>query len=300
MEQLFTITFQAAVSGQLLREAIATYGISKRALTSIKFDGGQILVNGKEENVRFILSKGDEVKIVFPPERASESLLPETTTNLPIIYEDDYLLVVDKPPFMNTIPSREHPTGSVANYIKGYYEERGIFSTLHIVTRLDRDTSGLMCIAKHRHIHHLMSEMQKRGQVYRLYEAIVEGNVPEDFISIREPIGRKDTSIIEREVRPDGQIAHTDLTVIQRFSVKGQPYTHIRLKLYTGRTHQIRVHCAYLGYPLVGDELYGGSRKLLDRQALHCAKLEFIHPISKEKLEFECALPATLLSIMKC
>ncbi len=158
------------------------------------------------------------------------------------------------------------------------------------MTRLDRDTSGLLCIAKHAHIHHLTGLAQRSGEISRQYEAIVHGHVGQDKQSIIMPIGRKDTSIIEREVREDGQFAHTDVTVLQRFNFNNMPMTHIRLKLHTGRTHQIRVHMAYLGHPLIGDELYGGSREQLNRQALHCVSLAMLHPLTGESLHFTSAL----------
>ena len=297
MDNRFTITFSAQQSGVLLREAIQSYGISKRALTAIKFDGGEITVNGKEQNVRYMLQQGDVVQIKFPLEEISEGLIPEYNHPFDIIYEDEYLLVINKPPSVSTIPSREHPTGSVANYLIGYYEQRNINSTVHVVTRLDRDTSGLMCIAKHRHIHHLMSEQQKSGNVHREYEAIVHGHIQDDFVSIVQPIGRKDTSIIEREVRVNGQFAHTDLTVLKRFNHGGQPMTHIRLKLYTGRTHQIRVHCSHIGHPLVGDELYGGLRDKLPYQALQCVSLLFVHPIEQKQMHFTCQLRKQFMNL---
>ena len=188
------------------------------------------------------------------------------------------------------VPRICFPSGSVANYLRGYYAEQGIASTIHIVTRLDRNTSGLMVIAKHRHIHHLMSEQQKRGEIHREYEAIVHGHVNQSFLSIIAPIGRKDTSIIEREVREDGQFAHTDMTVLKRSTRDGADVTHVRLKLYTGRTHQIRVHAAHIGHPLVGDELYGGLRELINRQALHCVSVSFFHPILQKQMKFLSAL----------
>lgn len=285
-DQRFTIQF-VAEEPMLLREAIGAYGISKRALTSIKFDGGEITVNGEEQNVRYPLSAGDVVTIKFPLEQASDGLLVEYG-ELDIVYEDDAVLVLNKPAGMSSIPSREHPTGSVANYVLGYFTEKGIASTIHIVTRLDRDTSGLMCIAKHRHIHYLMSEMQKAKQIKREYEAIAHGSVSSG--TVIAPIGRKSDSIIEREVRSDGQYAHTDIRLLRELEVGGKSYSYIRLKLYTGRTHQIRVHLAHLGHPLVGDELYGGERGNMARQALHCAYLEFVHPVSAEKLRFELPL----------
>lgn len=294
MDKRYQLQFTVETTGQLLRDALVVWGISKRALTAIKFDGGALFVNGEEKNVRHKLEVGDVVTIIFPVEDVSEGLVAENG-QLSIVYEDDALLIIDKPAYMSTIPSREHPTGSVANFICGYFEQQNIPSTVHIVTRLDRDTSGLMIIAKHRHIHHLMSEQQKKGIVHREYEALVEGLVEPSKQSIIASIGRKDTSIIEREVRVDGQFAHTDVTVL----AQTEAISHIRLKLHTGRTHQIRVHMAHIGHPLVGDDLYGGSRARIDRQALHCRYVQFTHPLTGKVMEFDSALPKDFLNIIK-
>lgn len=293
MDKRFQLQFTNETSGQLLREAIGAWGISKRALTAIKFDGGELLVNGEEQNVRHKLEVGDVITIIFPQEEVSEGLIAEYGP-LDIVYEDEAILVINKPAYMSTIPSREHPDGSVANFIFGYFMEQNIASTVHIVTRLDRDTSGLMVIAKHRHIHHLMSEQQKQGLLHREYEALVEGIVEEDEQSIIAPIGRKDTSIIEREVRNDGQFAYTEVRVLART----KEFTHVRLKLHTGRTHQIRVHMSSIGHPLVGDDLYGGSRAQIARQALHCRTVQFEHPLKKQLMQFESELPEDILKII--
>lgn len=289
MDTRFTLRFIAEKEGQILRDALQEWRISKRALTAIKFEGGLLTVNNVECNVRHILHIGDQVEVKFPPEEKSEGLAVEYG-NLSIVYEDDAILVLNKPAFQSTIPSREHPSNSIANLVCGHFQQQGLASTAHIVTRLDRDTSGLLCIAKHAHIHHLTGLAQRNREISRQYEAIVHGHVGQDRQSIIAPIGRKDTSIIEREVREDGQFAHTDVTVLQRFSFENKPMTHIRLKLHTGRTHQIRVHMAYLGHPLIGDELYGGSREMLNRQALHCVSLAMLHPLSGENLHFTSAL----------
>lgn len=294
----FQVQFRAEMDGQLLRQAIQKHGISKKALTSIKYNGGSLLVNGEEKTVRHVLKKDDEITILFPPEQFSDGLIVEHG-DLRIIYEDEALLIIDKPPFINTIPSREHPTGSIANYLCGYFERQGIHSTVHIVTRLDRDTSGVLCIAKNRHIHHLMGLQQKRHAMNKQYEAIVHGHIKEE-LSIIAPIGRKETSIIEREVRADGQYAHTDVTVLKRgFAENGEPITHARIQLHTGRTHQIRVHLAHIGHPLVGDELYGGSRVLYDHHALHCVQLEIDHPLTGEKLSFTSELLEEMRNLME-
>ncbi|WP_338654471.1 RluA family pseudouridine synthase [Lysinibacillus sp. Y5S-8] len=298
MDTRFTLHFVADKEGQLLREALQEWRISKKALTAIKFEGGLLTVNGVERNVRHVLQEGDCVGVTFPPEERSDGLAIEHG-DLTIVFEDDAILVLDKPAHQSTIPSREHPTKSIANLVCGYFEQQGLASTAHIVTRLDRDTSGLLCIAKHAHIHHLTGLAQRSRNISRQYEAIVHGHVEQNFQSIVAPIGRKVTSIIEREVREDGQYAHTDVTVLKRFLLDAEPVTHVRLQLHTGRTHQIRVHMAYLGYPLVGDDLYGGSRHLIDRQALHCVSLSMEHPLTGRPLHFTSMLNEDMQRLLK-
>ncbi|SFA78392.1 MULTISPECIES: RluA family pseudouridine synthase [unclassified Bacillus (in: firmicutes)] len=278
---------------KLLKDFLKEQEISKTALTDIKFKGGRIVINGEDVNVRYKLKVGDEVTIYFPPEEPSEGVKGE---NIPlnIVYEDEYLLVIQKPAKMSTIPSREHPQGSLANALVGHYEKIGIRATSHIVTRLDRDTSGLVLVAKHRHTHHLLSKQQKSGKVKRTYEAFAEGHFSTSSGTIEEPIGRKMDSIIEREVREDGQYACTHFKVIQ--SIKG--FTHLELRLETGRTHQIRVHLSHKGHPLVGDDLYGGHTSLMVRQALHCKKLAFYHPFLKKDLVFESSLPSDMAALI--
>lgn len=268
-------------------------GISRRALSAIKFTGGHIRVNGVEQNVRYRLQECDFLELLFPPEQENERLVKEPIP-LRITYEDEDLLVVNKPAGMNTIPSRQQPTGSLANALAYYYKQIKLASAVHIVTRLDRDTSGLVLIAKHRHAHHLLSQMQKQGEVQRFYEAFADGVLQQPVGIINEPIGRKSDSIIEREVRRDGQPAVTRYKVIQSTST----FTHVQLKLETGRTHQIRVHLSYIGHPLLGDDLYGGKRNLIERQALHCRQIQFTHPISQECLSFQVDLPVDMQIIL--
>lgn len=292
----YRLTFSAQQK-QILREALANMGVSKRALTAIKFQGGTLLVNGEEQNVRFPLNIGDEVTVIFPIEEISDGLLPEDG-ELAIKYEDDALLIVEKPPYQSTIPSHDHPTGSIANVVAAHLQAKNIRSTVHVVTRLDRDTSGLMCIAKHSHIHHLMSEAQKKREIHRTYEALVHGGISRDFQQIIAPIGRKDGSIIEREVREDGKFAHTDVQVLNRYSIHGEKITHVRLNLHTGRTHQIRVHMASIGHPLLGDDLYGGRRDLIARQALHCVELKLLHPLNNQTLKWTSEFPEDIRRIL--
>jgi 23S rRNA pseudouridine1911/1915/1917 synthase len=281
-------------AGQIIKEFLKKEEISRIALTDIKFSGGKILVNGIEVNVRYVLKEGEVLTIIFPPENPSEGVAGEKIP-LEILFEDQFLLVVNKPAGMSTIPSREHPTGSLANALVGYYEEIGIRATSHIVTRLDRDTSGIVLVAKHRHVHHLLSKQQQNGNVKRTYEAFAQGSLKLEKGSIEEPIGRKVDSIIEREVRSDGQYACTHYKVLKRYN----EFTHVELQLMTGRTHQIRVHMSFIGHPLLGDDLYGGSRTLLKRQALHCKKIHFLHPFNGEEMNFTASLPLDMLEISK-
>jgi 23S rRNA pseudouridine1911/1915/1917 synthase len=281
-------------SGLLIREYLREKEISKTALTDIKFNGGCILVNGQEMTVRYELKQGDLLEIVYPPENISEGILAENIP-LSILYEDPYVIVIEKPARMNTIPSREHPTGSLANALVGYYQSINLQSTAHIVTRLDRDTSGVVLIAKHRHIHHLLSKQQKSGGVHRTYEAFVHGAVSEVKGTITAPIGRKKDSIIEREVMDDGQYACTHYRVKHIYPL----FSHIELRLETGRTHQIRVHMKHIGHPLLGDDLYGGLRDLIQRQALHCREITFFHPLDHREMTFKSPLPEEMTKLFE-
>jgi len=281
-------------AGLLIKDFLKQEEISRTALTDIKFRGGKILVNNKEVNVRYKLVTGDCLTVIFPLESPSAGMMSEHIP-LSILYEDEYIIVMNKPAGMNTIPSREHPTGSLANALIGYYEKQGLQATAHIVTRLDRDTSGIVLAAKHRHVHHLFSMRQRAGMVKRTYEAFAGGSIHQDRGTIEAPIGRKQDSIIEREVRDDGQYACTHYRVISRFS----GFTHIELKLETGRTHQIRVHMAYVGHPLLGDDLYGGDPSRIQRQALHCKNITFIHPFFHEEMTFSAPLPQDMQAILE-
>ncbi|MFC5588645.1 RluA family pseudouridine synthase [Sporosarcina soli] len=286
----FRLTFHVEEDDVLLREFLHAKGISRRTLTATKYEGGHISVNGIERNVRHLLQKGDLVAVHFPPEQPSAGLQPEEG-ELSILYEDEAFIIVDKPAGKSTIPSRDHPTGTVANLVAGKFAREGLPATVHVVTRLDRDTSGLLCIAKNRHIHHLLSEQMMASGFHREYKAIVEGWPEIDRFVIEQPLGRKEGSIIKRIVRPDGQYARTDVEVLRRLQRNGQSLALVKLVLQTGRTHQIRVHMQWKRHPLSGDDLYGGSTEIIGRQALHCAKLGFTNPLTGIYQLFNSDLP---------
>ncbi|MDC3413667.1 RluA family pseudouridine synthase [Terrihalobacillus insolitus] len=261
-------------------------GFSKRMIKVVKFDGGGIIVNDTPVTVRFRLKAGDCLEILLP-EEVRGSFMKTEDIDLTIVYEDDDVLVLEKPPGIATIPSLHHPSGTIANGLLGYYEKKNIQYTIHVVTRLDRDTSGLLLIAKHRYSHSLLSRDQRNGLVNRSYYAMIEGKLTQKEGTINAPIGRDPTSIIQRKVTADGKHAVTHYQV----ELENSSYTLVHVKLETGRTHQIRVHFAFIKHPLVGDSLYGGMTETLNRQALHCKSLSFTHPTTNERLTFHSKLP---------
>lgn len=269
-------------------------GLSRRILIAAKSEEGNILVNGKEETVRKRLEKGDTLEVMLPPAPVSKWLVPENI-DLSIVYEDDAVLVLDKEAGMPTLPSPLYKSGTVANGLLAYYEQIGNPHTIHIVTRLDKDTSGLMLIAKNRLSHSLLAKNQERFEIRRKYLAIVEGKISEEKGEIDAPIGRKANSIVEREVTETGKSAKTLYKVIERFA----DHTLLDVELKTGRTHQIRVHFSHIGHPLLGDDLYGGKWDLLKRQALHCHELVFVHPFTGEVHRLQSDLPPDMEQVVR-
>lgn len=277
---------------QILREFLLENSISRKTLTRIKFDSdGSIKVNGREENVRYLLKKNDIVEITLPSENFSE-FVRFIDRDINIVYEDPYFLIVNKEINLPSIPSRNLEDESLLEIVNYYFKKKNINTIPHIVTRLDKNTSGLVLIAKHRHIHALFSNME----IDKFYTALVSGKVKNNEI-IEAPIRRVSSSIIEREVGEGGEFAKTEYWLEEYISE--EDISVVKLKLYTGRTHQIRVHMKYKGYPLLGDELYGGDVSNTSRQALHCTNLKFIHPITDEVVNVRADLPEDMINIIK-
>ncbi|WP_137789846.1 RluA family pseudouridine synthase [Bacillus sp. E(2018)] len=294
----FTITWhvQNEEAPVLLREYLKKKQISKAALTDIKFHGGALFVNKNEVTVRTQLNGGDEVTVWFPPETKSSSMEVENIP-LDILYEDHHFIAVHKPAGMPTIPSLYQPNGSLASAILYYYQENNISSTFHAVNRLDKDTSGIVLIAKHRFAHSLMSKQQKDKVIKREYIAFVHGELKDERGTIDQPIARKPESIIERMVSEGGQRSITHYEKLD--FVKNSNFSVVSLRLETGRTHQIRVHMSSIGHPLIGDDLYGGTLEMLERQALHSEKTSFIHPFTEECIMLVADLPQDMKKLWK-
>ncbi len=294
----FTLHFTVTVpdDGILLRDYLTQHYISKTALTDIKANGA-ILVNGQAATVRYVLHAGDHITVQYPPETENDQM-KGCAMPLAIIYEDENILVVNKPAGISTIPSKLHPNDTLANGIVHYYEQTGHAGAVHFVTRLDLDTSGLVLLAKHRHVHYLFSLAQQEQAITKEYAALAEGIVTPPEGRIDKPIGRTDTSSIRREILPDGQPAITLYQTVQTIQTEQHSFSLLHLRLLTGRTHQIRVHLHSIGHPLLGDELYDGDCRLIQRQALHCRSLRFHHPITGEYLTLECPLPNDIQQVL--
>lgn len=262
------------------------HSFSRRLITAIKFNGGQILVNGLTKTVRYPLEMGDVLTIVFPPELIGDNLVPEELP-IHIMYEDDDVIVLNKMAGMATMPAMNFTSGTVANGLLFYYQKNNIPYTIHVVTRLDRDTSGLMLIAKHRYAHSLLAKSHQQGKIHRSYKAIVEGYLESKVGEINARIARKENSIIERTVSEMGKEAITYYEVVSEY----KQTSLVDIVLGTGRTHQIRVHFAHINHPLIGDHLYGKRHCQMNRHALHCEELRFEHPLTKRMITLHQPIP---------
>ena len=226
-------------------------------------------------------AKGDILKITIR-DTTSENIVP-TDIPLDIVYEDEDVLVINKPSNMPTHPSMGNYENSLANGVMYYYKSKGEERVFRAVNRLDKDTSGLMAVAKNSYIHARLGEEIQKKELKRKYMCIVCGDVERDG-TVDAPIRRADGSVINRIVAPDGQRAVTHYRVVKRYG----EYTLLEMELETGRTHQIRVHMAYIGHPLVGDWLYGTEdHNIAKRQMLHSCYLCFTHPITGQIMEFK-------------
>ncbi len=247
-------------------------------------ESGAVYLDGKPVRLHQSLETGANLKVVFPEERRSARIIPEALP-LSIIYEDEDFIVLNKQAGIAVSPNAQHPSGTIANGLAYYYDQHNISAAIHIVTRLDRDTSGLMVISKHQYGHALLAE---HTDLKRQYLALAEGIISEESGRISAPIGRKSGSIVEREVQPEGRHAETEYKIIHA----GKDRTLVELSLLTGRTHQIRVHMSHIGHPLLGDTLYGGKTShWLAGQALHCCQVAFKHPFTSKPLAFSLPFP---------
>ena len=244
----------------------------------------KIFVNGTPQHNDYQVKAGDLITVPLDEE---EPEFPAEDGPLTILYEDEYLLAVDKPAGMLIHPSRSRFDGTLANFVAGYYRRTGQKSAFHPLTRLDRDTFGIVLLTKNSHIHCLL----QMAEVKKTYHALTLGGPQEDSGIINAPIGRRELPSLLREVRADGKESITEFQVLER----GEALCKLALHPITGRTHQLRVHCAYMGWPIVGDPQYGGEKAMeygWSYQALCARSLEFDHPVTGERLFLESKMDA--------
>ena len=262
-----------------------------RSMAQKKIKNKGVLVNGKEEKESYKLKVGDTVEIILTEPKETK-LKPEDIP-LDIVYEDEDIIVVNKAKGMVVHPGNGNPEGTLVNAIlnhcKGTLSGIGGEIRPGIVHRIDKDTSGLLVIAKNDKAHINISEQIKNRQVKKIYTALIRGNLPEDRATINMPIGRSIQDRKKMAVRKDGKEAVTHIEVQKRY----QNYTLIKVKIDTGRTHQIRVHMAQIGYPIIGDEVYSNGKNEfgVKGQMLHSTILEFKHPTTNKVMHFEAELP---------
>jgi 23S rRNA pseudouridine1911/1915/1917 synthase len=251
----------------------------------------KVLINGKAAYRDSRLKSGDVLEVDLS-EESREDIIAEDI-ELSIIYEDDYILAVNKPPYMLVHPTPNHPTGTLLNAVANHFKKQGKEVQLRLLNRLDMNTSGIVVIPKSAAVHRTLDERMKDGSVRKYYIAIIEGAIKPEKGIIDKPIGKIEEDPIRRRVASDGQPA---VTVYETLS-KSKGCSLVRLELLTGRTHQIRVHLSHLGCPIIGDTLYGKESRLIGRQALHASDMELPHPVGNEIIKLHAELTADIISL---
>lgn len=237
---------------------------------------------------------GDKISISFNYSEDNSNIIAKQMP-LDIVYEDECLLILNKKSGIPVHPSVLHYEDSLSNSIKFYFDSINLRKKIRPVTRIDKDTSGLVVFAKNEYIQEFLIQQMKLGKFYKEYIAIVEGTFKEKKGTIYAPIARKEGSIIERCIHSDGLPSITNYEVLKEGKIQNINFSIVKCILETGRTHQIRVHMSYILHPLFGDDLYGGNTTFIQRQALHSYKISFLHPITKQILSLSSPIPNDML-----
>ncbi|MBQ7095045.1 MAG: RluA family pseudouridine synthase [Clostridia bacterium] len=283
--------------GKTVLTFLKAQGFSSRVLSSLKRNPYGITIGRKRVTVQKQLKKGDllTVRITNKESQVNNEHLQPIPMDLQVLYEDEDVLVLNKPPFLAVHPSMGNREPTLAHGVAHYMMERGREFVFRPIHRLDKNTSGAILLGKNAHSAGVLGEALKENKICRSYLAVLQGSLPQEEGTIDAPIARLPGSAIARCVSETGDRAVTHYRVLG----ENQGYSLVRLWLDTGRTHQIRVHMAHLGAPVAGDFLYGQEEMLIPRQALHSETLKFIQPVSGEELFFRCPLPADMIRLLE-
>lgn len=293
MKRIYQAGITAEYNGKTVKDYLrAELGASSNIIKNLKHNN-RISLNGVPVFVTHILQTGDSIKLTLEEESSHTDIVPAEGP-LKIVYQDDDLLLIDKPPNMPVHPSKGHISDSLANIVTGHFASRGENIVCRFVNRLDSGTSGLLCMAKHALAHSLLASQLHSDVFQRNYIAVVHGRIEGSGI-INAPILDPPSASIKRIISPQGQRAVTKYQALETRS----DYSVLELSLITGRTHQIRVHLAHIGHPLFGDWLYGseGSGGIF-RPALHSSSIRLMHPLQHTPLNFCTPLPDDMLELL--
>lgn len=268
------------------------FNISSRLFSKL-INMKKISVNGVITDTRNPVKLEDKISISFDYEENNENIVPKEM-NLDILYEDDWFLIINKPANIAVHPSMLHYDNSLSNAIRFYFDKIGLKKKIRPVNRLDKNTSGIVIFAKNEYIQECLINQMKNNTLKKEYLALVDGHFNDKSGIINKPIARKENSIIERCISLDGKESITKYEVLKEFN----NYSLIKCILLTGRTHQIRVHLASINHSILGDSLYGKENKLINRQALHCYTITFIHPINKTNIEIIAPIPLDIFNLI--
>ena len=287
MERIFEYQITAAEEGRKIGDFLREKGYSRHLLRQLKETEDGLLRNAQPTFTTVALKAGDRIRVrLLEKAEGSEAIMPAPLP-FEIVYEDEDLLVVNKPADMPIHPSFQNHGNTLADALTWHYQQHGEDFVYRCINRLDRDTTGLLIVAKHLLSASILSDMVGKREIHREYLAIVKGIPPENG-TISSPIGRKKGSAILREV--NFETGEPAVTHFARLEIRNG-LSLVSLKLETGRTHQIRVHMGYIGCPLIGDYLYYPECSRISRQALHSHRLSFLHPITRKALSFTAPLP---------
>lgn len=278
-----------------VRQVVTNYFNISSVLRIKLHKNNKIFLNGLPTYLDRPIVNGDVITIVIDFEEDNSNVLPNDIP-LNILYEDDFILALDKPSGLPVHPSVLHFSDSLSNGVKYYFDKINLHKKIRPVNRLDKNTSGIVIFAKNEYIHDILSKQMQNKIFKKTYIAVCEGIFEDKVGTIDVPISRKENSIIERCVSPLGDSSITHYKVINEISGK---FSVLEISLETGRTHQIRVHMSYIGHPIVGDSLYGNESSIISRQALHAYKVEFLHPVTHQSMILKAPIPSDILGIIR-